>query len=123
TFPFLSGLRRALPANGIACFDVCYPGFLSRGEWTTHGPGDYHYPGVYVGMGFGLPAGIGAKLARPDRPVLVVTGDAGFQMTMAELGTAVQHDVPLLVVVVNDEGLQLIRRVQDRDFGGRRVAV
>ncbi len=122
-FPLLGALRAVLPRNGIAVFDVCYPGFLSRAEWTTWRPRDYQYPGVYVGMGFGLPAGIGAALARPGDPVLVVAGDAGFQMTMAEIGTAVQHGVPLVVVVVNDGGLELIRRVQDRGFGGRRYAV
>jgi acetolactate synthase-1/2/3 large subunit len=92
-------------------------------DWHAYEPHSYFYPGVYVGMGFGLPVGLGAKLARPDRPVCVVAGDGGFQMTMAELGTAVQHRVPLVVVVVNDAGLTLIRRVQDRDFAGRRCEV
>ncbi|HTE18159.1 MAG TPA: thiamine pyrophosphate-binding protein, partial [Armatimonadota bacterium] len=121
--PVLSALRAALPREALVSFDVCVPGFRSRMDWHAYEPHGYFYPGVYVGMGFGLPAGIGAKLARPDRPVCVVAGDGGFQMTMAELGTAVQHDVPLVVVVVNDAGLTLIRRVQDRDFAGRRCEV
>jgi acetolactate synthase-1/2/3 large subunit len=121
--PLLAALRRALPPGGLAAFDVCYPGFRSRMDWTCDAVRGYHYPGVYVGMGFGLPVGIGARLARPESPTLVVAGDAGFQMTMAELGTAIQHDVAVVVVVVNDGGLTLIRNVQDRDFGGRRYAV
>lgn len=121
--PILAALRRALPREALVSFDVCLPGFLSRKEWRAPEPHGYFYPGVYVGMGFGLPVGIGAKLARPDRPVCVVAGDGGFQMTMAELGTAAQAGVPVIVVVVNDAGLTLIRRVQDREFAGRRVEV
>lgn len=121
--PLLGALREALPKDALISFDVCLPGFLSRKDWFSYEPHGLYYPGVYVGMGFGLPVGIGAKLARPDRPVCVVAGDGGFQMTMAELGTAAQANVPLVVVVVNDAGLTLIRRVQDRDFGGRRCEV
>jgi len=121
--PLLAALRRALPPDALISFDVCVPGFLSRKDWFSYHPHAYYYPGVYVGMGFGLPVGIGAKLARPQHPVCVVAGDGGFQMTMAELGTAAQIELPIVVVVVNDAGLTLIRRVQDRDFAGRRCEV
>jgi acetolactate synthase-1/2/3 large subunit len=121
--PILAALRRALPREAIVSFDVCVPGFHSRSDWFCSDAQSYLYPGVYVGMGFGLPAGIGAQLAWPERPVCVVAGDGGFQMTMAELGTAAQYKLPLIVVVVNDRGLTLIRRVQDRDFAGRRCEV
>lgn len=121
--PVLAALRAALPREAIVAFDVCLAGFLSRKDWFAWEPHACFYPGVYVGMGFGLPVGLGARLARPDRPVCVVAGDGGFQMTMAELGTAAQHGIPVVVVVINDFGLTLIRRVQDRDFGGRRCEV
>lgn len=121
--PVIAALQRALPNTAQVSWDVCLPGFLSRKDWIAHQSHAYFYPGVYVGMGFGLPAGLGARLARPERPACVVAGDGGFQMTMAELGTASQAGVALVVVVVNDGGLTLIRRVQDRDFGGRRVEV
>jgi acetolactate synthase-1/2/3 large subunit len=121
--PILGALGRALPEEAAVSFDVCLPGFLSRKEWIARHPHRYYYPGVYVGMGFGLPVGVGAAVARPGWPVCVVAGDGGFQMTMAELGTAAQHRIPLVVVVVNDSGLTLIRRVQDQQFGGRRCEV
>lgn len=117
--PLLGALREALPKDALISFDVCVPGFQSRKDWFSYAPHGYYYPGVYVGMGFGLPAGIGAKMARPEHPVCIVAGDGGFQMTMAELGTAAQQRLPLVVVVVNDGGLTLIRRVQDREFGRR----
>jgi acetolactate synthase-1/2/3 large subunit len=120
--PILGALRRALPEEALAAFDVCYAGFRSRSDWTAYRPGGYYYPGVYVGMGFGLPVGIGAALATGS-PTLVVAGDGGFQMTMAELATAAQENAPVVVVVVNDAGLTLIKHVQDREFGGRRYEV
>ena len=103
-------------------FDVCVAGYRSRWEWPIIEPKSYFYPGLYVGMGYGLPAALGARVAT-GRPTIAVCGDGGFQMTMAELGTAAQHGLPVVVVVVNDGGLTLIRHVQDREYGGRRFAV
>jgi acetolactate synthase I/II/III large subunit len=119
----LAALQEAVGPDIIAAFDVCVAGYHSRWDWPVPVPRSYLYPGVYVGMGYGFPAGLGAQLAQPDRPVLAVCGDGGFQMTMAELGTAVQEQIPLVVVVINDGGLGLIRKVQDNQFGGRRFAV
>jgi acetolactate synthase-1/2/3 large subunit len=120
--PLLEALRRAVPPDAAVAFDVCVPGYRSRWEWPIIEPRTYFYPGVYVGMGYGLPAAIGARVAT-GRPTIAVCGDGGFQMTMAELGTVVQHGIAVVVVVVNDAGLTLIRHIQDRDYGGRRFAV
>ena len=53
-------------------------------------------------MGYGLPAGIGAKFAAPDRDVVVVSGDGSIQMNIQELGTAVQYNVDIKVVILNN---------------------
>jgi acetolactate synthase-1/2/3 large subunit len=121
--PVLAGVRAALARDGISVFDVCVPGFHSRWDWPIYTPRTYLYPGVYVGMGYGLPAAIGAKVAFPQRQVVSISGDAGFQMTMAELATAAQHNIGVVSVVVNDGGLTLIKYVQDRQYGGRRFEV
>ena len=55
-------------------------------------------------MGYGLPAGIGAKLAAPDRPVVVLVGDGGFQFTIGELAAAVEAKVGLIVLLWNNDG-------------------
>jgi acetolactate synthase I/II/III large subunit len=120
--PLLTALRGVVPAEGLVAFDVCVPGYRSRWEWPVLTHRSYFYPGVYVGMGYGLPAAIGARLAT-GRPTVAVCGDGSFQMTLPELGTLVQHRVPVVVVVVNDGGLTLIRHVQDREYEGRRFAV
>ena len=64
-------------------------------------------------MGFGLPAGIGAKLARPEEEVWVIAGDGGFQMTASELSTIVQEQVPLRIGVVNNGYLGMVRQWQE----------
>ena len=63
-------------------------------------------------MGFGLPAAIGAKLARPDREVWAIVGDGGFQMTQAELQTMVQENVKVNVAIINNGYLGMVRQWQ-----------
>lgn len=64
-------------------------------------------------MGFGLPAAIGAKVARPDEEVIVFVGDGGFQMTMQELGTMLHWGIGVKVVVLNNNFLGMVRQWQE----------
>ncbi len=70
-------------------------------------------------MGFGLPAAIGAKLAMPDRPVCLFVGDGGFQMTIQELGTIYQSEVPVKIVLLNNNFLGMVRQWQELFFDHR----
>jgi acetolactate synthase-1/2/3 large subunit len=70
-------------------------------------------------MGFGLPAGIGAKLARPDREVVVVAGDGGYQMTIQELGALLQDDIPVKILLLNNNYLGMVRQWQQLFFDRR----
>ncbi len=70
-------------------------------------------------MGFGLPASIGAKIGRPDKQVVVFVGDGGFQMTIQELGTILQYQVPVKIVVLNNNFLGMVRQWQDMFFNKR----
>jgi acetolactate synthase-1/2/3 large subunit len=65
-------------------------------------------------MGYGLPAAIGAKLARPERPVVCFTGDAGLEMTIGELATLRDLALPVTVVCFADRSLALIELKQRR---------
>ena len=64
-------------------------------------------------MGFGLPAAIRAKMGRPEKIVVDISGDGGFQMTMQELMTAVCYDVPIVVAIINNGYLGMVRQWQD----------
>lgn len=81
-----------------------YPFTSSRRLITSGGLGT---------MGFGLPAAIGAQLALRDRLVIAVVGDGGFQMTNQELATAVQYDLPVKIVIMNNGYLGMVRQWQE----------
>lgn len=70
-------------------------------------------------MGFALPAAIGAKMAAPERDVVAVIGDGGYQMTIQELGTVFQQKIPLKIVVLNNEFLGMVRQWQQLFFDKR----
>ncbi|HYV13530.1 MAG TPA: biosynthetic-type acetolactate synthase large subunit [Pyrinomonadaceae bacterium] len=81
-----------------------YPFTRSRQLITSGGLGT---------MGFGLPAALGAQLALPDQLVVAVVGDGGFQMTNQELATAVQYDLPVKVLIMNNGYLGMVRQWQE----------
>ena len=70
-------------------------------------------------MGYGLPAGIGAKFGRSDRTVVVFCGDGGFQMTLQELGTIMEYGINVKIVILNNNFLGNVRQWQKLYFGGR----
>ena len=74
-------------------------------------------------MGYGIPAAIGAKAARPEATVVCVDGDGCFQMTCQELATAVLEDLPIVVVLVNNGYLGMVQQWQDMFFDERRSHV
>ncbi|MDW8352926.1 MAG: biosynthetic-type acetolactate synthase large subunit [Bryobacterales bacterium] len=74
-------------------------------------------------MGFGLPAAIGAQLARPDKLVFAVLGDGGFQMSVPELSTIASYGLPIKIVVVNNGYLGMVRQWQELFYNNRLCAV
>ncbi len=70
-------------------------------------------------MGFALPAAIGAKLGQPQKQVIAIIGDGGFQMTLQELGTIFQYNIPVKIVVLNNEFLGMVRQWQQLFFDKR----
>jgi acetolactate synthase-1/2/3 large subunit len=113
-------LHETLPADGIVVSDGGnFYGWLSR-----YYP--FSRPGTYVGptsgaMGYGLPAGIGARLASGQRPVVCLAGDGGFMMSMQELETAARYGVPVIALVLDNQRHGTIRMHQERKHPGRIV--
>ncbi|MBC6462158.1 thiamine pyrophosphate-binding protein, partial [Actinomadura sp. HBU206391] len=106
----VEGLGAALGRQGIVAADsamVCYYGALAN--LPVHAPASFLYPTGYGTLGYGLPAAIGAKLARPQARVVALLGDGGVMFTIAELATAAQLRLPLPVVVVDNGGYGEIR--------------
>ena len=74
-------------------------------------------------LGFGLPTALGAKCARPDRPVVCLMGDGGFLFTLQELLTAVEEKLPVVTIVIDDGGYSAIREYQREGYGSRFIGV
>ena len=70
-------------------------------------------------MGFSLPAAIGAKVGNPDRPVVAIIGDGGFQMTLQELGTIMQERLNVKIIILNNGYLGMVRQWQELFFDRR----
>lgn len=70
-------------------------------------------------MGFGLPASIGAKIGRPEMPVIAFLGDGGFQMTIQELGTILHYKIPVKIIILNNSFLGMVRQWQDMFYNKR----
>lgn len=107
-------VRDILPKDGILTYDVGAHTHQIASQWTAHAPRQCHITNGWSSMGFGLPAAIAAKIARPDLPVVCLIGDGCFQMTCGELATAKRMGLTLPVVVLDDRWLGLIRVKQER---------
>ncbi|GIU19889.1 acetolactate synthase 3 large subunit [Shewanella sp. MBTL60-007] len=70
-------------------------------------------------MGFGLPAALGVKLAMPEETVICVTGDGSIQMNIQELSTALQYDIPVIIINLNNHFLGMVKQWQDMIYAGR----
>ena len=89
----------------------------------TERPRNFITSGGLGTMGYGIPAAVGAKAARPEATVICVDGDGCFQMTAQELATAVIEELPIIVVLVNNGYLGMVTQWQDMFFDGRRSHV
>jgi acetolactate synthase I/II/III large subunit len=88
--------------------------------WNYDRPGMFLNSGGSGTMGFALPAAIGAKFGRPDKAVWCVAGEGGFVMTAQELSVAVEHQLDIKIVLLNNFSLGMVRQFQDDFYGGVR---
>jgi thiamine pyrophosphate-dependent acetolactate synthase large subunit-like protein len=97
--------------------------YIATGLYPAFEPRTFMFPSGFGTLGFSLPVAIGAKVARPDSPVVCVIGDGGFQFTMAELATAVQFRLGIPIVIFNDSTYSAVKEAQAFNRGGRYIAV
>ena len=74
-------------------------------------------------MGFGFPAALGAKVAKPDVPVVDIAGDGSFLMTEQDLATSVSEDIPIIVMIFNNSALGMVAQWQRLFYGRRYMAI
>lgn len=119
----LGALRRATPPDTIFAADVTRLGYMILAEFPLNRRRTLMHPAGFVPMGYGIPAALGARVAFPDRAVVAVVGDGCFLMCGMELATAVQENLPIVVILVNDSALTLIKAIQERRYGSRFMGV
>ncbi len=112
-------LRGALPDDAIVVNDQTGLNYWMEWRFPVLAPRTFLYPVGSATLGYGVPAAIGAKIARPERPVACVVGDGGFMYSVNELATAVKYRLPIVFLVMNDERYGAIKWLQEKMFEGR----
>jgi thiamine pyrophosphate-dependent acetolactate synthase large subunit-like protein len=116
-------IRKVLPKDGLLVVDAGNGGKHVRSYFKSYEPGTFFCIDDWASVGGSFPIALGAKLARPDRPVLCASGDMGAMCNIGELETAMREKIPVVYVVFNDQGLGNERAFQNEHYGGRFYAV
>jgi acetolactate synthase-1/2/3 large subunit len=113
-------LNKTLPADAILVADGGFAGHWTGLLYDTKKSGRHFIPDRgFASIGYGLPGGMGACLAAPDRPVVAISGDGGFNMMIGELETARRTGCGLTVIVINNAASGYVKALQHVMMGGR----
>ena len=113
---FMQAIRAAIPDDGIFVQGMNQIGYYSRNYYPVYEPRSYLISAGNLGVAF--PVALGAKLAKPDKAVVVASGDGGFLYNSQELATAVQYGINVVVIVFNDNAYGNVLRAQIEQFDG-----
>jgi acetolactate synthase-1/2/3 large subunit len=119
---YLQAIRDALGEDGILVEDITQMAFAARVAYPVYKPRTFISPGFQDPLGWGYATALGVQDARREVPVVAICGDGGFMFTATELATAVQHRIPLTVVVFRDDAFGNVRRIQEERYGNRLIA-
>ncbi|GAP21286.1 biosynthetic-type acetolactate synthase large subunit [Leptolinea tardivitalis] len=109
----INDLWNITKGNAVIVTDVGQNQMWTAQYYRQDNPSQFITSGGLGTMGFGLPAGIGAKFGQPDKEVWVICGDGGFQMTQAELATAAQEGIKVNIAILNNGYLGMVRQWQE----------
>jgi acetolactate synthase-1/2/3 large subunit len=120
---YLQAIRAELPDDGIYVEDLTQVGYVGRVAFPIYHPRTYIHSGYQGTLGYGFATALGAKVGRPDLPVVSVSGDGGFMYNVQELSTAVKHGIDIVAIVFADGAYGNVRRMQREDYGNRLIGV
>lgn len=119
----IRALRDELPRDAIVTTEVGQNQMWAALHYDTYLPRTFHTSGGLGTMGWGFPAAIGAKAAKPEVPVVDIAGDGSFGMTENNLATAIEEELPVIVVVLNNRVLGMVAQWQRLFYDERYSAV
>ena len=119
---WLAAIREALGEDGIYVDELTQPGYVSRLAYPTYKPRTFDSSGYMGTLGWGYATALGVKVAKPDEPVVSVSGDGGFLFTGNEIATAVHHGINLVTIVFTDGAYGNVRRIQQQMYDNKVIA-
>jgi len=115
----LDAFFRAAPADAVVVTDVGQHQMWAAQRQLAADPKNFITSAGLGSMGFGLPAALGAQVGNPDRPVIAICGDGGFQMTLNELATLRRYEIPLKILLIDNRRLGMVRQWQELFYDKR----
>jgi acetolactate synthase-1/2/3 large subunit len=119
---YAKAIRQTLPDEAVLVSEMTQLGYWSSLGYPVYQPNTFLTCGYQGTLGFGFTLAMGAKVGKPDVPVVSMNGDGGFGFTLNELSTLVQHNIGLITIVFNDNAYGNVKRIQQVDMGGRQIA-
>ncbi|MFV0258024.1 MAG: thiamine pyrophosphate-dependent enzyme [Acidimicrobiales bacterium] len=117
TWSYSQALREAMDSDAILVDEMTQVGYMARHAFPAQLPRTYLGSGYQGTLGFGYPTSLGAKVGRPDRAVVSISGDGGFLFNLGELATAAHHDIAVVAVVFTDNAYGNVKGIQRRTYG------
>jgi acetolactate synthase-1/2/3 large subunit len=118
-YELLKEVSKAIPDDAIICVDVGQNQMWAAQTLEVKKDQRFFTQGGMASIGSALPMAIGASFAKPDRMIIVITGDGGFQLNIQELQTIYYHNLPIKIILLNNSGYGMIRQFQEQYFEGR----
>ena len=117
--PIVNALRQEMDRDAVLVSGVTNVAYWANLAYPVYEPDTYLTSSYFATLGFAFPTALGAKVARPERQVVALTGDGGFLYDVGELATAVQHGINIVVVVFNDNAFGASLNDQQTRYQGR----
>ncbi len=117
-FAVLEAMQRGIPEDAFIVWDVTQFGYYARTHYQVNHPKTYIDSGYSFNLGYAFPTALGAKVAKPERPVICMAGDGGFMFNSSELSTALQYGINVVTVVFRNDSYGNVARDLDDAFGG-----